>query len=86
MAHITKPIKEKAENNSFGGLNIVFNTNEDGTREDEFPSRLRRLLSDTPGKFGTEVGIPLCWCANLTTSRERLPFQEQVDFSAVRPS
>jgi hypothetical protein len=52
MAHITKPIKEQAENSSFGGSNIVVhelrlidknwrNANEDGTREAEFPSRPR---------------------------------------------
>jgi hypothetical protein len=48
MAHITKPMKEKAENSSFGGTAIVVhelglidkiwvNTNEDGTREGGFP-------------------------------------------------
>jgi len=53
MAHITKPMKEKAENTSFGGGGAIVvherslidknwrNTDEDGTREGGFPSRPR---------------------------------------------
>jgi len=70
MAHIMKPMKEKAEYSSFKWLIVVperspidknwRNTDEDGTREDESPCRPRWLLkigSDTQPRY--ESGHPL---------------------------
>lgn len=93
MAHIRKPINEKAENNSFGGTAIVAHEHslidkmktEQG-KVDFHRAQGRLLLQVTTSRARYESGNPLVLGCYFTTSQEPPPFQEQVGFSAVRTS